>query len=169
MPTKIWGSPSACGGVRGPGFYNHVTKSHPGESGQGSTFRSRPAQQDPAGGDGLRVCRVAQQPLPLMGLERLQCGWGGGGATFGLDLILIYFSLNGHPWLIGRASGRRWVRSPEPGRSASRIQCRVSPAAFMVEPRKDEALRSGVSPRCPAAPRRIGSAIDDRHVKSDGP
>lgn len=87
---------------------------------------------------------------------------------FGLDLVLIRFSLNGHPWPISRASGRRCVRSPEPGRSAPSIHSRVSPAPFIAEPRKDEVSRPGVPPQCPPAPRQTGSAIGDRHVKSDG-
>lgn len=53
-----------------------------------------------------RACAVWPGSLsPRVGLERLQCGWGGGGASSGLGLILIHFILNSHPGLIGRARG----------------------------------------------------------------
>lgn len=83
-------------GTRGAGFDKHVTESRPGASGQGPALQVEMA----------RACAVWPGSLsPRVGLERLQCGWGGGGASSGLGLILIHFSLNGHPGLIGRARG----------------------------------------------------------------
>lgn len=83
-------------GTRGAGFDKHVTESRPGASGQGPALQVEMA----------RACAVWPGSLsPRVGLQRLQCGWGGGGASSGLGLILIHFSLNGHPGLIGRARG----------------------------------------------------------------
>lgn len=83
-------------GARGAGFDKHVTESRPGASGQGPALQVEMA----------RACAVWPGSLsPRVGLERLQCGWGGGGSSSGLGLILIHFSLNGHPELIGRARG----------------------------------------------------------------
>lgn len=83
-------------GARGAGFDKHVTESRPGASGQGPALQVEMA----------RACAVWPGSLsPWVGLECLQCGWGGGGASSGLGLILIHFILNSHPGLIGRARG----------------------------------------------------------------
>lgn len=132
-------------GARGAGFDKHVTESRPGASGQGPALQVEMA----------RACAVWPGSLsPRVGLERLQCGWGGGGTTFRIRFDFNPFYLKQPPGADRQSTGRgRRVRSPEPGRSASGTHSRVSPAACRGDPARTR-LRGGASPHgVPAADR----------------
>lgn len=144
-------------GARGAGFDKHVTESRPGASGQGPALQVEMA----------RACAVWPGSLsPRVGLKRLQCGWGGGGATFRIRFDFNPFYLKQPPGADRQSTGRgRRVQSPEPGRSASGTHSRVSPVPVEGTP-QGRGFEVGRLPT--VSPRQTGPAVDDQPAESDG-